>query len=306
MKNKVIIFIHGLAEKPKEQDLHNLWKQVVLANLEQIDIKVDENIFKFAYWADFIPTHIPTSRSYHQDIKKSVSNLIRLRKKVGSDFHIGAGDAVKYFFADRGAQVLDIFTNALTIKDDLIVRYLDEIKLYTKDQYIADTLRNSLEKKLSAAWDSGKEVMIISHSMGTIIAFDVLWRFSHSQLPKYKKYRKNYVSNLTTMGSPLGDNAVKDFLLNRKSNKSEATFYPTNIRAWHNYSAVGDVVCFDQSLADDYMDRMCKLQVLKDFREYTNLYNPFVYGSGKANAHKSFGYLAQPKLAKWIGKFLLE
>ena len=303
MENKAIIFVHGLASKPVKNQIQKYWQKIVLNNICQIDCFTKENIFNFAYWADCIPTHIPLNKKNIKNLENSINNLIKLRKNFGSDFHIGAGESVKHFFAEKGVELLNIFTNAMTIKDNIINFYLDEIKLYTSDQYIADKIRKTLEKQLISAWNKSKEVMIISHSMGSIISYDVLWRFSHSGDSFYKKYRKKRVKNFTTMGSPLGDNFVKNILLNRKSSKREKEYYPTNIDVWHNYSALGDMVCFDESLADDYMKNMKEFGFLKDYREYINLYNPYK-DDETPNPHKSYGYLIQPKLAKWITEFL--
>ena len=51
---------------------------------------------------------------------------------------------------------------------------------------------------------------------------------------------------------------------------------------------------------------MKKHNLLLDYREYINLFNPYLNKDLTPNHHKSFGYLAQPKLAKWINKFLQE
>ncbi|MCP4092637.1 MAG: hypothetical protein GY747_04230 [Planctomycetes bacterium] len=92
--------------------------------------------------------------------------------------------------------------------------------------------------------------------------------------------------------------------------------YPRNLQRWFNFSALGDVVSHDSTLEDDFMQPMVKLNMLsasprQRYRDYTKLYNPFKvvpHGGNKAsekrNPHKSYGYLVQPKLSQWLGRFL--
>ncbi|MFQ6116558.1 MAG: hypothetical protein ACE5NG_21075, partial [bacterium] len=168
--------------------------------------------------------------------------------------------------------------------------------------------RLSLEKELKDAWKNNKQIALLSHSMGTFISYDVLWRFSHRNVDDYPQYRDRKVSLFVTMGSPLGDKTVQDLLFANRYDRESIRFYPINIQRWHNYSCLGDIVSHDSTLGDDFHKKMQKLGLLpsgKDFaRDYVKLYNPFITVSGKRNPHKSYGYLVQPKLAKWLVKFL--
>ena len=83
--------------------------------------------------------------------------------------------------------------------------FLRETELYEQDQYIADRIRAPLENALRRAWDEGREPIVISHSMGSFISYDVLWRFAHRKTEGFKKYNRKRVRMFVTMGSPLGD-----------------------------------------------------------------------------------------------------
>jgi len=156
---------------------------------------------------------------------------------------------------------------------------------------------------------------LISHSMGTFIAYDVLWKFSHRSEDKYTKYRDSKIDYLITMGSPLGDEKLRDFMLIerwKKSTDSEKIeerkrLFPLNIKKWHNFSAYGDVVCHDSTLEDDFFNDMKKyVKAYKpgELMDYTKLFNPFVTSEGKKNPHKSYGYLIQPKLSQKFKEFM--
>jgi pimeloyl-ACP methyl ester carboxylesterase len=196
--------------------------------------------------------------------------------------------------------------------------FLRETELYDQDQYIADQMRAPLENALRRAWDEGREPIIISHSMGTFISYDVLWRFAHRKTTGFKKYNSKRVKIFITMGSPLGDSTVRDLLFARHHQDHGKRQFPTNIDCWHNYACLGDVVAHQKNFDDIFYQPMRELKLFpsnKKFRsiDYVDLHNPFevVTHSGnrnkeKRNPHKSYGYLAQPRLGSWISDYLLD
>ena len=315
-----IIFVHGLAAKPPADDLFTLWRHALIENV-RVDSKAlakamegDETLFRNAYWANAVPDHIEDTSTYVKNLTQSVDDVIAIRRKERDNLHISKAGWASAKLKKFGLGIVNNLASALTIKDNVIDEHLEEVNLYHGDQYIADRIREPLENELREAWKDGRRVMIISHSMGTFISYDVLWRFSHRSEPSYKKFRNKRVNYLVTMGSPLGDESLREFMLiNRWKGSSKAKtkserkrYFPTNVDRWHNYSAYGDVVCHDSTLDDDFFDAMRK-QVggygRKDLRDYTKLYNPFKNTKDKGNPHKSYGYLIQPKLSQNVRGF---
>jgi hypothetical protein len=317
-----IVFVHGLASKPPAADLHRLWKKAFIENI-RIDSKsianeleANPNIFKSAYWANAIPDHIEDTDDYVAGLKKSVTKVIGVRKKEKNQLHIKSGGWAAANAKKFGLSIVDALGSALTIKDNVIEEYMREVRLYKNDQLIAERIRQPLEDILTDAWDKKHKVVLISHSMGTFIAYDVLWKFSHRSEEKYTKYRDNIVDYLVTMGSPLGDDKLRDFMLIERWKKApeaeneeeQKRLYPLNIKQWHNFSAYGDVVCHDSTLEDDFFKGMKENNVrnyrANDLKDYVKLYNPFVTAKKKKNPHKSYGYLIQPKLSEKFKEFI--
>jgi Lecithin:cholesterol acyltransferase len=316
-----IVFVHGLASKPPGADLHQLWKKAFIENI-RIDSKTlatalesNDEIFKSAYWANAIPDHIVDTAEYVADLKKSVNKVINVRRREKNQLHISSGGWVASKAKKFGLSIVDTLGAALTIKDNVIEEYMREVRLYRNDQFIAEQIRQPLEDILTEAWDKKHKVVIISHSMGTFISYDVLWKFSHRSEEKYTQYRDNKVDYFITMGSPLGDDKLRDFMLIERWKKSadsdnpeeQQRLYPLNIKRWHNFSAYGDVVCHDSTLKDDFFDGMkkyVKAYRSDELRDYTKLYNPFVNAEDKKNPHKSYGYLIQPKLSQKFKEFM--
>ena len=56
---------------------------------------------------------------------------------------------------------------------------------------------------LEAAWSAGERVLLIGHSLGSVIAYDTLWELTHVQRSRGE------ISLLVTMGSPLATHFVQ-------------------------------------------------------------------------------------------------
>ena len=320
-KSKKVIMIHGLAAKPPKQDCHTLWTKCIIENIRVSDpelagkLENEEDVFHSAYWADSTPHHIADDRRYVNKLRKQVDNVIEERKKIEDKFHVGRKEEIGDFFQNRGLDLLKLLAGALHVKDDVMKMFMRETELYAEDQYIADKMREPLEHALRQAWDSGCDVALLAHSMGTFISYDVLWRYSHRGIERYKEYRKKRIQLFVTMGSPLGEPAVRDLLFARHHKNKGKRQYPTNIDFWHNYACLGDVVSHQHNFEEVFFEKIRKLRILPNNPkhraiDYASLHNPFevVTHSGnkdteKRNPHKSYGYLVQPRLGTWLIDF---
>lgn len=323
LSKKRIIMIHGLASKPPEAHLHALWSRCIIENIRvknkslAKDLENQPDTLVHAYWADATPHHIPDDSRYVRKLGVQVDKVIAERRRTGEKFHVGRGERVGAFFKDRGLDILNVFSRALTIKDNVMKNYLAETRLYDEDQYIADRMRERLEKELRKAWDQGCDVALLSHSMGTFIAYDVLWRFSHRALKNWAKYRSKRIQMFVTMGSPLADSEIRKLLFARHHKDRGKREFPTNIDRWHNYACLGDVVSHEHDFERDFFTDMKALGLLPkrpkyQAIDYAKLHNPFEVvthagnkDSEKRNPHKSYGYLVQPRLGSWLIDFLL-
>lgn len=300
-----IIFIHGLATKPPKRDLFRFWKRCLVENIRCSESKFAEilesepQLFEMAYWANEIPNHIEDNP---EELEKPIETVIRLRKEKGDQFHVSnVKDKFFDFWLDKGLDTVDMIANILSVKDDVVKQRLVEMNLYSDDQFTAEKIRKSLEMPLQKALSDCKNIAIIAHSMGSFVAYDVLWRFSHHR--SFKSFHDKKINLFVTIGSPLGDPIIQDLMLGKRYGYKKSNGLPTNISNWVNFAALGDIVCHDQTLVDDFQS-MKKMNLLQDFRDYRGLFNPYRNRRGKINTHKSYGYLLQPKLAKIILKFL--
>lgn len=317
------IFIHGLAAKPSKSHLMDFWRRALIENIAIDDSKLadamstDNELFHFAYWANEIPDHLEDSSDKTQAIEQAINNLIAFRRQAGNALHIDnlgwTMNQIKRF----GVNIVDVLSKAITIKDNVINDQLREVRYYRDDQYVADKIRFCLETQLIKAWQQGKKVILMAHSMGSFISYDVLWRYSHRGEERYQHFRDHKIECFITMGSPLGDSTLRNFMLIERWRNNLCSenclarqrFYPMNIKKWYNFSAYGDVVCHDATLEDDFFQGMrqdIEGYQINDLKDYVRLFNPYVGHTGKNNPHKSFGYLVQPKLSQKLREILVN
>jgi len=313
---KKIICIHGLASKPPEAELTRNWKRCIAANLHASAPETYPDpeggnlseVIDVVYWANAIPSHVEDDEDYCAALSDRIDELIEVRQEKGPSFHMPRKWNLRKLSKSFLLSAASTMSSAFSLKDDIVENKLVEARLYRHEQYVADAIREPLVKAIRDAWDAGDEIMILSHSMGSFIAYDVLWQLSRRR--QYETYWNKRLRYLITLGSPLGDGYIQSLLFGDRFADKDARRYPANVDAWLNFSAYGDAVCHDSALKDDFHKTMEHLGLLSSSayssRDYVKLWNPFTTVSGKSNPHKSYGYLVQPKLAKWIQAFLSE
>ena len=192
---------------------------------------------------------------------------------------------------------LDKFSDWLLDKKlkDLAFYYNEKRILYNRDGKKGTTktiLRNELKREILA--EKGNQIMLIAHSMGSIIAYDVLRDIGRS--------RENLkISHFVTIGSPLGISPVKGKIIDERKYDRQVRTPSIVIKSWTNFADRLDPVAVDVKLRDDYKKNKKGIRVKDDL--VVNDYQRS--GSkGKHNHHKSYGYLRTPELSEHIKKFL--
>ena len=144
----------------------------------------------------------------------------------------------------------------------------------------------------------GKQIMLIAHSMGSIIAYDVLRRLGRSH-PSFE------IAEFMTIGSPLGLPLVKANIFNETQyeEKKKRVRTPSVVKNWKNYADRQDPVAFDSHLEDDFAPNKNGVKV-EDDRVLNDYEIEKPGGKIAENHHKSYGYLRTPEVSRHIKAFL--
>ncbi len=154
---------------------------------------------------------------------------------------------------------------------------------------IAEHAREMLKMPLRAACERQRPILLVAHSMGSVIAYDSLWELTHN--PKDRVL----IDRLLTLGSPLGQNYLQKRIFGH--DKTGTDRYPDNIRRWSNLSSIGELTATDRHLKNDFRE-MLDLNMVESIED-DDLYNHFRL-NGKLNVHAEYGYLASEVTGKVI------
>lgn len=298
--SKVIIGVHGLGNKPPKELLEQWWKVAIDEGLNAIGKSFTNYQFELVYWADIL-------HEKPLDIKCSNKEdpLCLLEKYVPSSGLMKAEDhSTRKRILDFVSKEVDsIFLNKdfslnySFVTDSVIRHWFRDLDLYYgSDGFESNPahVRERIRKRMTTVLKKyrNEEVLVVAHSMGSIIAYDVL----SFEVPRFP------IDSLYTIGSPLGVPVVKSKIAaERKVNhrKTAHLTTPQNVhRKWYNFSDLEDRVAYNYRLADDYRINR-KLVKPQDFI----VENDYEI-NGEKNPHKSYGYLRTREFSIKVAEFL--
>lgn len=306
--NNSIVFVHGRHFKPEKRDLWASWNHAM-----ELGIKRDRpgmlNRYKKAskelvYYGDLSNSFLRSKGGKYNakaDVKSRKQTLTALSAYTANQFtkatykKLPGKASYKEFLADVGASVLGPFR----LTEGLVGTVAPDMREYWNfESEFGSYVRGTMIAPLKRAMNRGDKIMVIAHSLGTMIAYDTLWKFCRSS--DYKpKYTDKKIHTLITLGSPLGDETVKRHLKGAKAEGERK--YPNNIMHWHNVAAEDDFISHDSKIANDFkkMHKLTKIQEITDHKIYN-----LAVRSGDSNPHHGAGYLIHPKVVKIVTDWL--
>lgn len=295
----VIILIHGLGNKPPKPLLEHWWKQAMTEGLRKNKHKALLPKIEMVYWADLMYDH-----PLDEKIKDIHNPYYISEKYIKSQKHfpIEKHDTRKKIIDFLNRQINRIFLNddlSLNysfIADSIINNYFKDLERYYNETCYDENnqacdIKHKIRQRLLSVLEKYKnhQIMLVSHSMGTIVAYDVL-----SSMADHIN-----INTFVTMGSPLGLPVIKSKISQEQklTNKNQLKT-PLNIFSWYNFSDLLDKIAFNFNLADDYLENENGVQPT-DFLVINNYEI-----NGIRNPHKSFGYLRTPEFSKILNDFI--
>jgi hypothetical protein len=300
---KIIICIHGLGNKPSKELLAKWWRLSIREGLIGIGKYIFNPKIEMVYWADLL---------YEKPLDENITDpddpfyLNDKFTKSPSEIVIAKQDSRKKVLDFIEKQLDKLFLNEDStinygfISDFIIRKYFKDLGIYYDKKTGINgnniCVRDVIREKLSTLLNKYKneEIFLIAHSMGTIVAYDVL----SLQLTDAK------INTLITIGSPLGIPIVISKIAAEYKEKFGREFIPSTpeniIKNWYNFSDLRDKVAMNYNLADDYKGNNIGVKVT-DFL----VTNDYII-NGEPNPHKIYGYLRTPGFSKILFEFLVS
>jgi hypothetical protein len=275
-----VIYVHGAGNKPPADDLKRAW------DLDLFGHDMGQRT-RMAYYADLLHA---TPSAIGPDACTQEQALAALVVAVGvaeaAPGEAPPSDAAELLagLTPRGQQLalslsMSIAAQAVsrppTVEESLeailplppslrrlLLRQLLQQLFPDADAYFFTDKRQPIRERLRQALNAVVgPVAVVGHSLGTVIAYDVLSEAS---------FAASAVPLLVTLGSPLGYTEIQDVV-------TRPLRLPTPVQLWANFADPLDLVALDTSLADEFQGAPRIIDALVD--------NP------SPNNHAACGYL---------------
>ena len=299
---RIILGIHGLGNKPDKETLSKWWQLSLKEGLMKQGYETHLPEFKMVYWADIL---------YPRPLDKNIEDpdnpyfIDEKYTKAEPDFKRRQYRFRKRILGYIGKLLYRIFLNEdytlrySYIPDYIIRKYFSELNVYYNEECENEDpeecrKKELIKQRLADALNEHKndEILLIAHSMGSIIAFDVLSFFA----------TEAKVHTFITIGSPLGlplvISKIASQYKNKPSGRKEMVTPPGIYGNWFNFSDVLDKITLSYKLSRKFKFNEKAIKP-RDF----SVANDYISETGEHNPHKSYGYLRAAKLAKILDDF---
>lgn len=324
MGSKHLIIIHGRDKKPVCEEMERFVRLSLTAGLRRVDERaahlLEEEAVKlsFVYYGDInnrllLEKQVGMSQEdywfeqkgkwyvracyYHEDLERLIARpTAELNQKAYSEL---VRDQPWITFRDELAGAISPFLSLFDMSYRAIRKLLPDLGAYLDSRRVGSEIRERLQAPLGKALGGSEDVMLISHSMGCMVSYDVLWKFS--RMSEYKQLWNQKLKVWLTIGNPLGEPSVMKGLYD--SNEPEDGRYPTNVEQWVNINAVDDYIAHDQTIADDFRP-MLDRGLVREVIDESPIYNLWRDQRGRCNPHNLFGYLNHPTVARQVANWI--
>lgn len=304
-----LVYMHGVGMQEPRERLRLLWDLALFGRELNSTSPAGES--RMAYWTDLVvpptaagrPTVAWARSEFGRDPAQNQLNLSQLR----GDFAIPRADdeaelrllrlwekLLRRFDVDTDSPARSRLESKILplprwarrpIAKVALRLLLGQFAAYFLNPEIRDRIRQRLDDELP---DNGDEdVVLVTHSLGTVIAYDVLTM-------RARLGRPVPVRQFVTLGSPLGIDEVQDFL-------EEPLAVPTHVRQWLNYCDLLDPVALDKGLAGDFTPGVHD-DPSGGGRQPVRIEDTLLMNqrTTRGNPHAALGYLAHPKVRRAV------
>ena len=266
-----VTFIHGIANKPPQKDLLHLCRSAISNSRADLNLGTLNVKTSMVYWADVLYEE-PWQGADFENADGVATQAEDDENPAGQ--HAGAGsDEFLEKLAERvGVDLAEINEDADApsasdyealdepnfeaiplprfIKRRLMKSFVRDVHAYLfnvqhspragESYQVRDYIRSLFVEQLKKDVENNTgPVVVVGHSMGTVIAYDCLKNVQ--DCPE--------IDGFLTIGSPLGLSEVQSEL---GPGFSFNDGYPRKVKSWSNYCDRLDPVALDAKLANDY------------------------------------------------------
>jgi hypothetical protein len=295
MSEPVIIYVPGIKPKPPSGEHRAALWRCLLEGVRRADPRTAADLahhpggFSLVSWAHVF---YDTQRDLALDMP-GIERILAIPRPEARDLSEAGSWRRRlkrslYLLCDAFPPLFDL------VGDPNMRATLRDTRRYFRDDGgVAVKVRQMVADALLEAWRTDRRVLLFGHSLGSVIAFDVLWELSHRFSVPGK------VDLFLTIGSPLGLSFVRRQLLGGRETGRRR--YPTNVRRWVNLAAIGEMTALERSLSSVWSE-MRDLGLVEQISDRLDLQTYF-RGPEGLNVHKCYGYMVNPVVGATIAQW---
>jgi hypothetical protein len=250
-----VVYVHGAGNKPRQQDLKRAWDR----DLFRRDMGQQTRMAHYADLLHATPGSIgPDACTQDEALAALVvaasaadaaagetppdgdANLLAELTPRGQQLALSLSMSMAAQAVSRPPTAEESLAAILPLPPSLrriLLRQLLQRLIPDADAYFFTDRKEPIRQRLRQALDAvAGPVVVISHSLGTVIAYDVL---------SERSFAARTVPLLVTLGSPLGYTEIQDVV-------TRPLRIPAPVQLWANFADPLDLVTLDTSLADEF------------------------------------------------------
>ena len=250
-----VVYVHGAGNKPPADDLKRAW------DLDLFGHDMGQRT-RMAYYADLLhatPSAIGADACTQEQAlaalvlaagaaeaapgdapPRDTAELLAGLTPRGQQLALSLSMSIAAQAVSRPPTVEERLTAILPLPPSLrrlLLRQLLQQLFPDADAYFFTDQRQPIRQRLRQALNAVVgPVVVVGHSLGTVIAYDVLSEAA---------FAASVVPLLVTLGSPLGYTEIQDVI-------TKPLRLPAPVQLWANFADPLDVVALDTSLADEF------------------------------------------------------
>ena len=279
-RDQIVVYVHGIGRQAPPDALKLEWDLALFGSDR-------EDRTRMAYWSDVLHGTTPGPARRSAAATDDALDVDQALRRAGvdpddEDVQRLAADLLRTMGVDRpdvGRARKKILPLPGFLRKPIAKAFLEAFIGDTAAYFFRDGVRDQVRRRLRDALPKdGTPVTIVAHSQGTIIALEVLSKLA----PPLN------VTELVTLGSPLGIREVQDFL-------DVPLKIPSVLRErsrWHNFADPLDPVAADKGIGNDFDP--------SGFIRDKLVVNKATWRIDGFNPHSGVGYLAHPSVRKVV------
>ncbi|WP_269914219.1 hypothetical protein [Acinetobacter sp. HY1485] len=263
-----IIFIHGInQQKYNAQTFQDHWSKVFDIGVKQNQLDSQHISLEFPFYGDILHHFAHKQKTFKQHLLDAPIPLLPHYNKQNKSSLIKKLVGISQFTKDHLLkEMISLLNHFPNFHESLVQKFLFETYLYWHDA----TFQQQIYHRIASCFDENEEHIVIAHSLGSVVAYDLLQQLPH----QYK------VKRFITLASPLPFNVVQKHIV-------QPIQRPAVLQGdWYNFFS-----------SDDYLTTKAMLPPL--FNLQPAIINKKIH-TFLDKPHEIIGYLQHPSVIRCI------